>query len=274
MQLKRCLLLLYVLAFTPTGNTSPYTVAGNYEVYMPPFYWRDHCTQQKLGFGWKLQRRLWNDLGVDFTPLHFTLINSRDQQQFYQRIQRGEIDAFHSMPQTDNDFIRTTNEPFFNPQYALFYKENTHWQYQDWASLNNKKGGWVSANGMDLRSKAFQNYDHTHLKMTVYPSYKDSFGALNRGEIDYIITYRAVGTAVIKHYGYDEVGAAATKGISHPGYLAIAKNSPLAARSDEIDTLLRHYRDAGFLKVLLHSSMIQWLETNNSDCHSPVISPK
>lgn len=263
---SRYFLLFLVLAVTPALYAKTYTVAGNYQVYVPPFFWRDHCTQQPRGFGWQLQRHLWKDLGVEFAPLHLSLTNESDTQQLYQRMQRGEIDVFQSMPPTENRVLSTTKEPFFDPASAVFHKKNSPWQYRDWASLKNKNGGWVSPNGFDLRSMTFQNYARDNLKMTAYSSYQSGFDALSHGEIDYILTYRAVGAAVIKHYGYDEVSAATTKGISRAGYLAIAKNSPLAARSDEIDTLLRHYKQAGLLQVLLQLSMSNWLESRNDDC--------
>lgn len=270
---SRYFLLFLLLAFTPVLDAKTYTVAGNYQVYVPPFFWRDQCTQQPRGFGWQLQRHLWKDLGVEFAPLHLSLVNESDTQQLYQRMQRGEIDAFQTMPPTDNHILSTTKEPFFDPDSAIFYKKSSSWQYQGWASLKNKSGGWISPNGFDLRSMTFQNYARENLNMTAYANYQSGFDALNRGEIDYVITYRAVGAAVIKHYDYDEVSATATKGISRAGYYGIAKNSPLAARSNEIDALLRHYKEAGLLQVLLQLSMSNWLESRNDDC-VPVATPK
>lgn len=267
---RRILFSLWLLAATTAINAKVFVVAGNYQVYMPPFYWLDHCTQQRQGFGWELQRHLWKDLGVDFVPLHLNLVNNNDHQLLYARIQRGEIDVFQSIAQTDNEFIRTTKVPFFNPDTAIFYHQKSRWQYQNWDSLKHKKGGWVSPNGLDIRSTEFQHYASQHLSMAAYPSYSSGFEALHRGEVDYIITFKAVGAAVIKHYDYDGIKSVASKGIARPSYLAIAKNSPLAARSDDIDQLLRRYQETGILQVLLQSNMAYWLTARNTSCTTPM----
>jgi ABC-type amino acid transport substrate-binding protein len=264
--LKRLVLFWVLLGATSWLQAEPYRIAGNYQLHIPPFFWRDHCSDKPMGYGWMLQKHLWRDLGVPAEQVHVDLNSQQGLSELFARMKAGELDVYLAMPTTDNHFVKTHSEPFFNLENAVYSRQGSGWVYKDWYSLVGKRGAWVAPNGLDRRAGDFATFSREMLETTMLESYEDAFARLDRGEIDYVVTYRAIGSAIISNFSYRYIDSAPIEGVSGPAYLAVAKTSELIDKVDVIDKLLIEYRQSGLLSLLLRQSMQLWLANKDRAC--------
>lgn len=176
----------------------------------------------------------------------------------------GKLDAFLTTPPMKNEVFTTTEEPFFWLADNLYQHKQSLWKYQTWHDLKGHKGLILMPfKNYDRRSKAFKEFSKQYLDLKPADSFADSFRQLSEGEVDYVITYRLIGIGFIDLEHRKKLKSLPIENTTNPTYLAIANNSPLKKRSEEIDQLLRGYHHGNIAKLLLNSSLKSWVQMAN-----------
>lgn len=261
------LTLLFILAFSLPCKAEPFVIAADYSKNIPPLFWLDPCTQEKKGFGWLMQQRLWQDLNIETQAFQFDVNGNESLNGLSELMKAKKVDVFLTVPPMKNDIFTTTEHPFFWLANSVYQRKDSQWQYQQWQDLKGFRGVMiVPFMEYDRRSTAFKNFSDQFLDLQLAVSYPDSFKKLSDGEIDYVITYRLIGSGFIEVNQLNALKSAPIENIANPTHLAIANNSALQKRIKDIDRLLSNYHHGSVAELLLKSSLKSWVAMiNRSD---------
>lgn len=266
------IILSLLLFFNLPSAAETFVIAADYSRDIPPLYWSDPCTREKNGFGWLLQQRLWRDLNVKTQTYHIDMGHNDSLEKLSSLMKAGKVDAFLTTPAMQTEAFSTTKEPFFWLSDNIYQRKDSKWRYQTWDDLKGHKGLiLIPFKNYDRRSKSFKAFSKQHLDLKLAGSFTDSFRQLSEGEVDYVITYRLIGTGFIDLDYRRKLRALPISNTTEPTFLAIANNSALKKRSQEIDQLLYSYNHENIGTLLLNSSLKGWVQliSQPEECQQP-----
>ncbi|ARN75227.1 substrate-binding periplasmic protein [Oceanicoccus sagamiensis] len=237
---------------------------------LPPILWQD-CKGSNQGYAALLYRQLSKSMNMELAG---HIITAEKEQQLDATSAALENGDFNIIATANTEFLNKqltyASEPFIKSSLAIYSKKVLPPTSKPWLALNDMEGYWVvslpsmaPAVRIELQKKVGPD---TEINMQF--NYNEAILALDSGEIDYVVTRRLLGNALIEHLGITQTIQVTDLALPIGSvYLGVAKNSQLIHRLDDINTFLKDFRSSGMNRVMMNASMNRWLRNREENCN-------
>ncbi|MDN6855422.1 transporter substrate-binding domain-containing protein [Pseudomonas sp. CAN2814] len=241
------LALTLLVAFGNASAAQPIRYC-DYPVY-PPISWSDG--HEVRGLAPQTVRNVLGELGYEVQ----TVVLGNWKRCLLDAAE-GRVDVVlaYQTPQRD-DGLLFSRVPVLREEVAIFYNRRKPVRFDQLDDLANYRGGLLFG---ESYGPQFDRFVAEHGNVEWVSDSRQNFGKLIRQRIDFIAHERRTGTLFVEQLAGGQDIAALPRPLT-VDYLriAVSRHSPLAARMDEIDALLKKRVDDG--------SVDRWLQQSEHD---------
>lgn len=215
----------------------------DYPVY-PPISWSDG--REVRGLAPQTVRSVLGELGYEVQ----TVVLGNWKRCLLDAAQ-GRVDVVlaYQTPQRDDDLLFSA-VPVLREEVAIFYNRRKPVRFEQLNDLANYRGGLLFG---ESYGPAFDRFVAEHGNVEWVSDSRQNFGKLIRQRIDFIAHERRTGRLFVEQLAGGEDIASLPKPLTVDFLrIAVSRHSPLAARMDEIDAVLKKRVDDG--------SVARWLD--------------
>lgn len=271
-------LLPLVLAVSPvfaetTADAAPaerprLVIASAHQTFVPPFNWTNRCEGQRKGLGHRRTARLLGELGYKVEYKDVVINTPAFFAAMLEDARQGRIDAYGGLPKgTAEDVFVYGEQPLLKMVWGVFYRAKGDWQYHGWQSLRAGRGLMVNYGTVNIYGPAFKEFASREMHFETTGDPEAALLSLQRGETDYVLMYRLTGNALLESLHLrSEIRSSTIANNEFPLYIAVARNSPLAQRMQELDATLLHYETSGLNQLLFDGSIREWINDSRNNC--------
>lgn len=235
------------LRFGMVGNPAPAT---------PPYMWYDKCVQDSVGFVPTLLKRLSSDMGYSMQRVFDNKHRGFNELYLYRRNQllSGAVDAAVMLEGANNEgFLRST-EPVMEFDYRVVLAARLS-GIDTLKDLALYKGAINSGNPLETR----RWLKTMGLDAEVVNSTAQSFRLLVDGQVDYVIADMFLARQLVHANGWlDQVTFTDLTASVRRAYFVVLVGGAYEPLVDQVDKLLRQYRESGFMYHMKKQSLLMW----------------
>lgn len=236
-------------------------VGGLSTISAPPYGWIDKCNGEPVGSARRLLQRVFGDLGVTVEFVKPMPVGSPEARRVMSDLHHGKLDAVTSVlrAQTTDGVIMTT-QPMFSINRGVAYRRDQLQPIKKIQDLSGRKGVVPSFSRRLMEpgqlDRLIQQYD---LQLEEVGSSDSGLMKVLHGEAEYSVVgrYREKTIAMSKNIDqllvYQELPE-----FAKTAFLAFQDGSVWHRHLADIDALIKHYTDNGYVDYLEKSYLLVW----------------
>lgn len=229
----------------------------------PPYVWWDEQQQQAFGYRLRVTESILKELGVDFVMVDIDDDSPYDFNILVDQLKRGTINlgTITKGAAKDFDFLYVLDTPIMFIEFRVFVHKDRAFEFNQWSDLKGRRGLLQAfPNEPVSTTQAFDSYARTALNIKKVSSLQAMIEAVEKGDADYLISIYRPALIHLRTSKKQDTIIALNMPVARTGvYWAIPKNSSFIKRANDIELLLKQYREQGRLDFMLNESMQRYL---------------
>ena len=260
----RCTLMTAVLLFFCTslslGETFRYVADNRHGQAVPPYSWYNHCTNTHQGLHTQLFLHFADKLGLKAELVEAELARGTEGilEQAWVPLTEGRADFAMSLPA----LVKLNDKMIFSKERVLEFHpvlllRAGQAEVSEFRDLEAMQGLSIKAGGT-ISYIEHKGYKLTH---TIFDTLEEVKFALAAGKGDYWITDKYLANSLIDALKLDGKIKFSTfdLGLSEDIHIMARKNDQNIQIMNEIDQMLKSYKQTGLVEYMMHSVMKVWI---------------